>query len=165
MGTNFYRLPTASEMVTRKLNLINDISNLDLSVSSIGDNFSVPIEDSWDYINPWEKFNDGINIHLGKRSAGWKFCWNFNENKYYSNKEELLSFIRSGRIMDEYGEELNVEEFITMALDWGEPDGLVYNGAYDKMMIEKHQNHYSLHEKHYDKIIDGLRVSQSTDFS
>ena len=24
--------------------------------------------------------------------GGWKFCWNFHNNKWYSNKEELLEF-------------------------------------------------------------------------
>jgi hypothetical protein len=73
---------------------------------------------------------------------GWKFCWNFHKEKYYKDKESLLNFIRSGRVMDEYGEEMNVEEFITMALEWGQPNGLVA-----------------------DKEVDGLRVSSSTEFS
>jgi len=82
--------------------------------------------------------------HLGKRSAGWKFLWNFHNDKYYSNKEELLNFIRSGKVIDEYGKKHDTEEFLKMALEWGEPDGQVSND---------------------DIIKDGLRISTHTIFS
>jgi hypothetical protein len=109
-------------------------------------------------------FIEGTNIHLGKRSMGWKFCWNFHKDKYYTNKEELLSFIRSGRVVDEYGEEQKVEEFITMALEWGEPDGLVVNREYRKRERAKGAGSFFDDPKYDDKMIDGLRVSSSTDF-
>ena len=110
-------------------------------------------------------FLEGTNIHLGKRSSGWKFCWNFHDNKYYSNKEELLKFIRDGRVVDEYGEELDVNEFIVMALNWGEPDGLVVNKEYRRQQrIKGHGSFWTDSEKYDDLIIDGLRVSSSTDF-
>ena len=103
---------------------------------------------------------------MGKRSGGWKFCWNFHDKKYYSNKEELLNFIRSGRVVDEYGEELVLEDFIEMALNWCEPDGLVINEEYRKKERSKGHGWFWLeNEKHDDLIIDGLRVSTSTDFS
>ena len=54
----------------------------------------------WDSISPWEEFLDGTNVHLGKRSSGWKFLWNWNDSKYYKTKEELFEFIRSGRVVD-----------------------------------------------------------------
>ena len=93
---------------------------------------------------------------------GWKFCWNFNDNEYYSNKEELLKFIRKGRVVDEYGEQIDVEEFIEMALNWGEPDGWVADKAYFESM---ERSSFFNNEDYYDKEIDGLRVSSSTDFS
>jgi hypothetical protein len=125
MGTNYYRIPTASEVERgfRYIETDSDLPHLDIA-------------------NPWDEFIEGTSIHLGKRSMGWKFCWNFHKEKYYKDKESLLNFIRSGRVMDEYGEEMNVEEFITMALEWGQPNGLVA-----------------------DKEVDGLRVSSSTEFS
>jgi hypothetical protein len=101
-----------------------------MSVGDIERGFQDPIDDQWNSESPWETFINGTNIHLGKRSSGWKFCWNFHNNKYYSNKEELLNFIRSGRVVDEYGEEQDINEFILMALNWGEPNGLVVNEQY-----------------------------------
>lgn len=162
MGTNFYRIPTEAEILARKQKLIEDINNLDLSASSVEDGFRVEIEDSWERKSCWDDFVEGTSIHLGKRSSGWKFCWNFHDNKYYTNKEELLTFIRSGRVVDEYGTEHDVEEFIEMAINWGEPDGLVFDENYEN---NKSNSSYFHGPKYWDRNIDGLRVSSSTDFS
>ena len=166
MGTNYYRIPTVEEVNSRKERLTDELHKMDLSPSSVESKFHFPIVDSWERESPWDKFIDGISIHLGKRSGGWKFCWNFHKNKYYSNKEELLKFIRDGRVVDEYGEEWNVEKFITMALEWEQSDGLVINEQYRRDQISKGHGMFCLeNEKYDDLIIDGLRVSESIDFS
>ena len=166
MGTNYYRIPTVEEVNSRKERLTDELHKMDLSPSSVESKFHFPIVDSWGRESPWDKFIDGISIHLGKRSGGWKFCWNFHKNKYYSNKEELLKFIRDGRVVDEYGEEWNVEKFITMALEWEQSDGLVINEQYRRDQISKGHGMFWLdNEKYDDLIIDGLRVSESIDFS
>ena len=164
MGTNFYRIPTEDEIKVKHNQLQIDILNMDLSVLSIESIFRVAIDDQWNGKNPWETFMDKINIHLGKRSMGWKFCWNFHDNKYYSNKEELLNFIRSGRVIDEYGDEIEVEEFIEMALSWGEPDGAIYDKEYRMKQWDKGTGTFLHIDSYDDKVIDGLRVSSSTDF-
>jgi hypothetical protein len=166
MGTNYYRIPKAEEMEAKKVLLIQQVTNIELTPSNIEREFRVQKEDSWDSESPWDVFLQGTCIHLGKRSGGWKFCWNFHKNKYYSNKEELLNFIRSGRVVDEYGEEWEVEKFIEMALNWGEPDGQILNEAYRKRERANGHGYFWLeNEKHDDLIIDGLRVSSSVDFS
>ena len=169
MGTNYYRIPTEAEMLEKKKKLQERIENLDVSLGTIERGFSTLEngESNWDYHSPWSEFIEGTSIHLGKRSGGWKFCWNFHENKYYTNKEELLAFIRSGRIVNEYGEEQEVEEFIEMALTWGEPDGFIYDQVYlDYMKKEGYHRDYNYDpSKYFDRIVDGLRVSTSTEFS
>lgn len=164
MGTNYYRIPQASEMDERKFKLLEKIKDLDLSPGNIECGFDEPIDDQWGRENPWSTFISGTNIHLGKRSSGWKFCWNFHKDKYYSNKEELLSFIRSGRIVDEYGDQQDVEEFITMALEWGEPDGLVVNREYRRKERTNGMGSFFDRPEYDDLIIDGLRVSSATEF-
>ena len=164
MGTNYSRIPTVEEMESKKQTLIQQVMDLDLSPFNIEREFNIQKEDSWESESVWSRFIEGTNIHLGKRSGGWKFCWNFHKNKYYSNKEELLSFIRSGRVVNEYGEELDVNEFIVMALNWGEPDGLVVNEDFRKEQRSKGMGSFFNDPKYDDIIIDGLRVSSSTDF-
>ena len=165
MGTNYYRIPTVDEINKRNQKLHMRLQEMDLwkpSLVSREYRFIDNPEDKWSPMNPWDEFTDGMNIHLGKRSSGWKFCWNFNDNKYYSNKEELLNFIRKGRVVNEYGEHIDVEEFIEMALDWGQPHGMVA----DKEYFDKNERlSWFNNESHYDKEIDGLRVANSTDFS
>jgi beta-xylosidase len=164
MGTNFYRIPKSKEMLERHQRLCDRVSRLDwFDVSLIGRNFAT-IKDKnsefeWDKQNPWDEFLNEVNIHLGKRSGGWKFCWNFHNNKYYSNKEELLKYIRSGRVVDEYGVLQDTEEFIEMALSW---DGLVADEDYFK---KNEKSIWFDWRRHVDKIIDGLRVSSSVEFS
>jgi len=166
MGTNYYFIPTHEEMLKRQQTLIQQVTSMDMSVENLERRmrYISPTKD-WEWFSPWEMFIEGTNIHLGKRSSGWKFCWNFHKDKYYTNKEELLSFIRSGRVVDEYGKEQNVEEFITMALEWGEPDGLVVNREYRKKERSKGVGSFFDDPKYDDLVIDGLRVSSSTDFS
>jgi len=77
MGTNYYRIPPVNEMVERKNKLIQKVTDLDLTPSNIERNFLFPKEDSWESSSLWDDFLEGANIHLGKRSGGWKFCWNF----------------------------------------------------------------------------------------
>jgi hypothetical protein len=161
MGTNYYRIPSVEEMEKRKQELIDNINSLDISPSSIERKFAtIQKENDWGNYSIWDLFTDGTNIHLGKRSSGWKFLWNFNDKKFYSNKEELLNFIRIGRVIDEYGNEMDVEDFITMALEWGQPDG------YDlKRYRQEHprQYHYDFEVK--EEYIDELRVSPNNEFS
>ena len=164
MGTNYYRIPTQSEMETRKSKLIKDIADLDISQANIETEFrQYKSEYSWDSESVWDRFIEGTSIHLGKRSSGWKFCWNFHKDKYYSNKEELIQFILSGRVVDEYGEQIDSQEFLDMVFAWGEPDGLVADKEY--FDSTNHHSWMSNPSAYYDKEVDGLRVSSSTEFS
>lgn len=158
MGTNYYSIPKVEDLEEKKKRLIEEIQSMDVSNPGLCENDFRMYEDGWDMLSPWDRFIGNNSIHLGKRSSGWKFCWNFNDNKYYTNKEELLEFIRSRRVVNEYGEELEPEEFIQMALEW---DGKVADLEYMK------ENHswMSNPSSYVDREIDGLRVSSSTDFS
>lgn len=165
MGTNYYRIPKASEVEKKKRLLESRIRKMPITPSSIERGFMYIDNptDEWSSLSPWDEFIEGTSIHLGKRSSGWKFCWNFHNNQYYKDKESLLNFIRTGRVVDEYGEEMNVEEFITMALEWGQPNGLVADEKY--FNTTNHHSWMSNPSDYFDKEIDGLRVSSSTEFS
>lgn len=158
MGTNYYRIPSEEEMEQKKSKLIEAIKDLELTPSMIKSNFA-NIERGFDRYSVWDEFTENTSIHLGERIMGWKFLWDFHKNKYYSNAKELFDFIKSGRVVDDYGTEMDVEEFITMTLEWGQPDG------YDmKKYRQEHprQYHYDFEKK--EEYIDGLRVSPNNDF-
>ena len=157
MGTNYYRIPTDAEMQLRKEKLIQSVKNLDISADSVERRFGNQKPDSIYRITAWDEFTEATRIHLGKRNAGWKFLWNFNDNKYYKTGEELFKFIRSGRVVNEYGEEINQEEFIEMALNWNGIDLIEYY----KQNPTRRAYSFGSEEKY----IDGLRVSNSIDFS
>ena len=163
MGTNFYRIPSVKELEERKNKLQTKIRKMDISPSSINNNFNIGGgPDEWTNWSPWDEFTENILIHLGKRSMGWKFCWNFHDKKFYTNKEELFDFIRKGRIIDEYGEEINQDEFIEMALDWCK-DGWDTQTYYEENPSSKVSWFDS--SRYHDIYIDDLRISTSTEFS
>jgi len=167
MSTNYYRIPKASEVRIKYLDLVEQINDLDIwSPDNIMNEFS-DIERGFERWSAWDVFIDGLKIHIGKRSSGWKFLWNFQDNKYYTNKEELLKFIRSGRIVNEYGELQDTEEFIKMALEWGQPDGYVLDENYvvEQSKQPNYRPSFINMSNYYDKEVDGLRVSSSVEFS
>jgi hypothetical protein len=166
MSTNYYRIPKQKVVREKYLDLVEKINDIDIfSPEQIYNEFRI-IEKGFERWSPWDEFIDGLNIHIGKRSGGWKFLWNFQEGKFYTNKEELLKFIRSGRVVDEYGELQDTEEFIKMALEWGQPDGYVLDKNYmDEQSKLAHYKPFTDMSKYYDKEIDGLRVSSSVEFS
>ena len=167
MSTNYYRIPKQKVVREKYLELAEQVSSMDIfSPGQIYNEFRT-IEKGFERWNPWDNFIEGLNIHIGKRSSGWKFLWNFQDGKFYTNKEELLKFIRSGRIVDEYGELQNTEEFIKMALEWGQPDGYVLDENYVKQQRKQpnYRPSFINMSNYYDKEVDGLRVSSSVEFS
>lgn len=166
MGTNYYRVISKKEISNRheilkqRINTLLDTKEQAMWIERGFRNLS--IENDFDHTSAWDEFLRDASVHLGKRSGGWKFCWNFHKDKYYKNKEELFAFIRSGRVVDEYGTEIPAEEFIEMALTW-HPDGWDVESYYkdnpkDKLTWFDYTNHY-------DRYVDGLRVSSATEFS
>ena len=165
MGTNYYRIPKVDDVnrsYQKFMARLQQMDRWDPSLILNGYRFIDDPEDEWSSLTPWDEFTKDMSIHLGKRSMGWKFCWNFHDGKYYTNKEELLEFIRKGKVVDEYGQTIEVEEFIEMALNWGEPNGWVADKSYFESM---ERSSFLNREEYYDKDIDGLRVSSSTEFS
>ena len=167
MSTNYYRIPKQKVVREKYLELVEQISYMDIfSPEQIYNEFRT-IEKGFERWSPWDNFIDELKIHIGKRSSGWKFLWNFQEGKFYTNKEELFKFIRSGRIVDEYGELQDTEEFIKMALEWGQPDGYVLDENYitEQRKQPNYRPSFINMSNYYDKEIDGLRVSSSVEFS
>lgn len=63
----------------------------------------------------------GYEIHIGKRSCGWKPLFEAHK-KAYGSVEEMMEFIKlfDIRIFDEYEREYNIEEFKDALITWEE---------------------------------------------
>lgn len=100
------------------------------------------------YYSPTTYSVEGGNVHLGKRSSGWKFLWNpnwskihkghseidsggkykwINEgyaiHKYYDlTKQSITDFVNQANVViyDEYNEKQNKQEFLDMAFGWND---------------------------------------------
>jgi len=164
MGTNYYRVPSAEDMEQRHAKLkerVDEMSKMD-HLGFVESGYSYIHQGEWDRLSPWDEFIQGTSIHLGKRSGGWKFCWNFHKDKYYKDKETLFAFIGSGRIVDEYGTEFTPDEFIEMAMTWC-PDGWDTQTYYKEHPGDRIS--WMDYSQHADTYVDGLRISSSINFS
>ena len=163
MGTNYYRILPKKEFDDIKKRIIDSMVNTD--DWHFADSGNSTKEDIIEY--DWrDEEGNLLKVHLGKRSRGWKFLWNFHRNKFYSNKEELLKFIREGRVFDEYGIEIDPEEFIDMALNWCLDGHDSFNPApcYDFKTGKELPHQERFHFPH-DTYIDGLRISTPQEHS
>lgn len=100
MGTNIYAIPKAkvAEWKSKFENSIKEAQDANL----IG---LLPIIESY--------YNDRIpqKIHIGKRSAGWRFLFNHNDWRYYKTIDDLIVFLDQCEITTEYGEILSFKDF------------------------------------------------------
>lgn len=66
-------------------------------------------------------------LHIGKSSAGWAFALHVYPEDYPRNYDHWIDMLHDGgrgRIVDEYGEELTVEEMLAVILERGDPGEL-----------------------------------------
>lgn len=149
MGTNYYARIIPREEDKQKL------------IDAINNNQYDVIEDLTSELYGRRDDYSGVGneIHLGKRSGGWKFLWNPNVIKVWDNetcdyaynyvypltKEGITNFVMREDVIitDEYGEQYTPEDFLEMAFSWGEPDG--YTGkTYEESHKEEsgYRNYY-----------------------
>ena len=114
--------------------------------------------------------NEVKDIHIGKRSAGWKFLWDANEFKYFEpTKESLIEWLKSGQIIDEYDQEFTFDEFWNKELDgfWDGYDAITYEKDYPERIYWRKNisQFYGIPVTKDEFYIDNLRFSVSTDFA
>lgn len=165
MGTNFYA------KIKRKSRERDEI--LKRVKSYINENDFEPVD------RIFKEGVDTIKIHLGKRSAGWKFLFNANRGKYYElTKEGITKFVESeasGKVEDEYGREFTIEDFwedeIKNFLNKGydlesyyhdHPEDILPEYCYDKGCSELVKYNPNKYGEFYN---DGLRFTTCDEFS
>lgn len=151
MGTNFYyKIP----LKKRKINELRELITEDpYSLEEI--------------IEQYENIKKTHIIHLGKRSFGWQFLWDTQNNEYYANNlKSIIEFLNSGggHIEDEYGEKFTTEEFLKDEIgnclykDDTHCDAWSYHAKYPNEPI-----YYDINSSEFISK-DGLRFSKHTDF-
>lgn len=148
MGTNFYikkyMTPEQKKEVIEKIN-----------------------NDQYDEVR--DIIDEVKDIHIGKRSGGWKFLWDANDFKYFKpTKESLIEWLKSGQIVDEYDQEFTFDEFWNKELDgfWEGYDMVTYKKDHPD------ESYWITYEKEFHGIpvtlgefyIDNLRFSIYSDF-
>lgn len=116
------------------------------------------------------------DIHIGKRSGGWKFLFNANNFEYfYTNKESLIEWLKSGQIIDEYNQKYTFEEFwnnerptkgwdLKEYYEQSKEDGLIY--YVEGKIIQKFKESFDIDvNPHGEFYIDNLRFTTCNEFS
>lgn len=155
MGTNFYcrkinqhkRKELLDKFDQLHKDLVASIEHPSMDYKSILNNFL------------WENDSREDEIHLGKRSAGWQFLWDYHDGRYF---EPTLKSIRKFLsqpdmvIYNEYGRTLTVEQFLEDEVkDWLYKTDKLKDGSEDN---------YLYWWKYY-FISDGLRFAKFENFS
>lgn len=114
--------------------------------------------------------NEVKDIHIGKRSAGWKFLWDANEFKYFEpTKESLIEWLKSGQIIDEYDQEFTFDEFWNDCLNgfWDGYDAITYEKDHPERIYWRKNisQFHGIPVTFGEFYIDNLRFSVSTDFA
>lgn len=94
MGTNFYLITRNKQFVEKYFPIEYEVTN-----------------------KPFFRYE----IHLNKRSCGWKILYQAH-SKAWNSVEEMLDFIRKHnnkvKIFDEYEKEYTLEEYIKEVVEW-----------------------------------------------
>ena len=108
----------------------------------------------------WDNRDLEQEIHLGKRSYGWQFLWDYHNGIYFQpTLESIKKFLSQDELViyDEYGEKFTLDQFIneevgsSLYKDKNHTDGLG-----DPSLIDWHKYYFTN---------DGLRFSKYEDFS
>jgi hypothetical protein len=139
MGTNYYGRQI------QKLKLLDDLEQkIFAELRSLSKNTSTELDDVIsEYFQM--KRSEIDEIHIGKQSAGWSFCFNHHDWKYFKDRKSLIQWLDTLEIISEYGEVKTTEDFI-------------------KSVDDRNKNNTD-RSLSTNIVKDGLQFSMSTEFS
>lgn len=151
MGTNFYcKIPISKKNREKVIEQINDLKK---EVENESNNINLQ-----DIFLAYRENIDTLlpeQIHIGKRSYGWQFLWNYHDGKYFdANLNSIKIFLEDKIIYDEYDRVYSLDAFLNDAIGY-----CLYNkdGELEDGMDGVYSSHFFLS--------DGLRFSKFEDFS
>ena len=153
MGTNFY-----CRKINRKHRKMfsDDLNELSQYITYNIDNIELDLVEK---VKEFIESNSDLEeeIHLGKRSYGWQFLWDYHNGKYFKpNLESIKNFLSQDNIAiyNEYGEHFTVDQLFNDELN----NSLYKDSTHDDGMNGGYSEYYFKSE-------DGLRFSKFEDFS
>lgn len=153
MGTNFY-----CRKINRKHRKMfsDDLNELSQYITYNIDNTELDLVEK---VKEFIESNSDLEeeIHLGKRSYGWQFLWDYHDGKYFnSNLDSIKEFLSQDDIIiyDEYGNFYEVEQLFNDELA-----NCLYKDATHNDGMDGEYSEY------YFKSEDGLIFSKFEDFS
>lgn len=153
MGTNFY-----CRKIDRKHRKMfsDDLNELSQYITYNIDNIELDLVEK---VKEFIESNSDLEeeIHLGKRSYGWQFLWDYHNGKYFKpNLESIKNFLSQDdiAIYNEYGEHFTVDQLFNDELN----NSLYKDSTHDDGMNGGYSEYYFKSE-------DGLRFSKFEDFS
>lgn len=152
MGTNFYyKIPLSKRKIKELQDLITEEPDFDTLMYEL------------------EEAKENHCIHLGKRSAGWQFLWDFHKGKYYdSSLTSIKQFLATagGYIESEYCKKISVDSFFgeEIATSLYKDENHVDYAEYQKQHPE--DTYYSNFIPSAEEFTseDGLRFCKTSDF-
>lgn len=152
MGTNFYCKKLDKKY---RKEFSDDLNELSQYITYNIDNIELDLVEK---VKEFIESNSDLEeeIHLGKRSYGWQFLWDYHNGKYFnSNLDSIKEFLSQDGIIiyDEYGNFYEVEQLFNDELS-----NCLYK---DAMHDDGMDGEYS---EYYFKSEDGLRFSKFEDF-
>lgn len=153
MGTNFYCKKLDKKY---RKEFSNDLNELSQYITYNIDNIELDLVEK---VKEFIESNSDLEeeIHLGKRSYGWQFLWDYHDGKYFnSNLDSIKEFLSQDDIIiyDEYGNFYEVEQLFNDELA-----NCLYKDATHNDGMDGEYSEY------YFKSEDGLRFSKFKDFS
>lgn len=151
MGTNFYyKVPLKKRDKENLHKMIDELPN-----------------DLYDIKAKLDELEKSHYIHLGKRSYGWQFLWDYHKGKFYEpTLKSIINYLHKheGIIENEYGEIFTIEEFFGDEIE----DCLLNDDKHcnARQYYQKHPEeplHYNIDNHEF--MSDGLRFSKDEDFS
>lgn len=153
MGTNFYCKKINKK---RRKEFSDSLNELSQYITYNIDNIELDLVEK---VKEFIESNSDLEeeIHLGKRSYGWQFLWDYHNGKYFnSNLDSIKEFLSQDDIIiyDEYGNFYEVEQLFNNELA-----NCLYKDATHNDGMDGEYSEY------YFKSEDGLRFSKFEDFS
>lgn len=168
MGTNFYKVLKPKYTKKQKAEINKKINEQTKKLKEyFNDNDYIDKYDIEDY---YEMLNElrPVKVHLGKRSWGWQFLWNHNNEQYYKKTlQSIKEFLDedNGFIIDEYGERFTTEQFLNEEIGeamYNDPERFIngpqHDAEYKNICAYVKCSNYEFTTE------EGLRFSTSTEF-